>query len=1825
MVVGGTIAYWRLNRYVHTQLVPQVEASLLNLLDRPVEMGGVQGFSPIGIRFGPSVLPPTPEDRDQGQVDAVHVRFNPLDILLKKQLNLTLTLVSPELFIDQDHTGTWLYTQLQPVEPGPIQINLSHIALKNGTVALFPHIPQESGGEVGSTLAGAPDRFIVHDSPLQGVTLPSSEWFKTLDEPPVQFQKVSGSVQLRDENQIIDVDIKSKLQDPTQRQGRRLLNASGAIHVEGVVNTTTDDAPLFLGVLDTQRLPLTAIAPLVQSYLPPQVGTVTDGFLHSDVRIRVTGPTNNRPSSAFTPALTLWGDARIGDMAIQLPSLPNPLRQIKGQFVFKGERITLKSMRARYGDIRAIASGRLHLNDGYDLVATIPSVSLPQILASTEQDLPIETKGTFQSELKITGDLDNPEIAGTVTNKGTVLIDSLRLNQIQSRLKATLETIDINTLEAIPAVGGRLSGSGQVSLGDRPTLDLSLVAQELPGDKLLRQVLSQRLEEWFPDQTVDELLNWQNPATDTPDAPIRLGAIDSDIRITGPFSRLRTTAQIDAPQATFPTQGTLTFANQILSLEDWSTQFADGKAITTAAIDLNQQRWQGQVDLEQLALSQFPLNQIPWEQLPLDTIPPNPLISSAGIDPSSGKLDPRFTGSLDGTVNGSGRFDAFTPEAIALNGDLQLSNTPLLNTPLSTTFQWSGNQLQLDALETPILNAQGRIEVPFNGWVPTLGPFDLALTLQQLDLAQWALPAPESLTVTGLTDFEGRVFGTLDRPRVDGLMAFEGLTVNQIQFEPVAGPVQFSRDQGLAIDLRGNRDRIAATIDSTLRPVNFDLTHSLTAQTTTRIHGERTPNNPNLLLAEVEQFPLAALNLNPVSQLGSVGGILNSTVAINLANWDWQQANPLDTVAIEGNVAIAQPQLGYLGAECFQGNVRLANGVADLENGQLRLKRYTSSPADLSLPSACNQPLAINEGRYILNGRVAATPTLAFKGEIEVEQGHIQEWLRTLQFFDLEDLGRGLRPAPQYQAEEVRPFALPFARGHSSLRADSSSLQGTPRQGSANALPSNTNLLRQLQRYAEILALQDQKNRQQEQEFSLPQLQDLDGAFAGTIDVVATADAGLTADFALTGNDWTWGPYQSANQLTAIGEFANGTLTFLPLRFQSGDSRLNFAGSVGWGDDATGQFQATNVSVAWLRQFFKLPLNIDGNLNATAAITGNLQNPQARGNISLSDARLNREPIESATAQFTYRNARLGLLGDMQLQSSAPPAEASAELSEEPSAENGNTPASNPPADKLISLRGSLPYRLPQATVEPDRDDIDLNIALKDDGIGLLNLLNEHFFWEEGNGSITLDVGGTLRQTDEGLDFRPTIDGTAIVDEATFTAKVLPAPLTNVSGDIRFDGDRITVNTVEGRFSDGDFRAAGVIPLLNPFTPEELAVLLPNSLAEPTPNASDDGLPITTPSSEDQPRLPSQRLLALSLNDLEMNLKGLYNGGVDGLIDVRGTALAPELGGGIVLSNGRISLPDPEATAAAEAVAQEEEDNAWAGLITTPELTNLQVTLGRDLLITRLPILNFVATGNLNVNGPLQTDMSAIAPDGIITLHSGQVNLFTTQLNLDRSHNNTAIFRPELGSDPLLDVQLETSVLEDNRRRQPVATNLSQSEVADTSIGDLTQLQSIRIQAAVKGPASQLFNSIELTSSPSRSETEIVALMGGGFVDTLGRSEGFIGIANLAGTALFTSLQTLVSNAIGFSDFRIFPTVITDEDREEEGGGDVQTTSTLALAAELGVRLTNELSVSALQLLTVEEPTQYNLRYQLDDEILLRGSTNFSDDNRIVVEFETRF
>ena len=190
-----------------------------------------------------------------------------------------------------------------------------------------------------------------------------------------------------------------------------------------------------------------------------------------------------------------------------------------------------------------------------------------------------------------------------------------------------------------------------------------------------------------------------------------------------------------------------------------------------------------------------------------------------------------------------------------------------------------------------------------------------------------------------------------------------------------------------------------------------------------------------------------------------------------------------------------------------------------------------------------------------------------------------------------------------------------------------------------------------------------------------------------------------------------------------------------------------------------------------------------------------------------------------------------------------------------------------------------------------------------------------------------------------------------------------------------------------------------------------------------------------------------------------------------------------------------------------------------------------------------------------------------------------------------------------------------TSVLETTRI--PIESEFLPNEIRDNSNFDFGTIETIRVRAQVRGYASKLTENIQLSSVPPRSEREILALLGGGFVNTLGRGSTTLGLANLAGSAIFGGLQNILADTLGLSEFRLFPIALVDDEKK--------TRETLDIAAEVGFDLGDRFSFSTLQVLTRQEPTRFGVRYRINNNLIIRGSTNFNDDNRVIIEYEQRF
>ncbi len=702
-------------------------------------------------------------------------------------------------------------------------------------------------------------------------------------------------------------------------------------------------------------------------------------------------------------------------------------------------------------------------------------------------------------------------------------------------------------------------------------------------------------------------------------------------------------------------------------------------------------------------------------------------------------------------------------------------------------------------------------------------------------------------------------------------------------------------------------------------------------------------------------------------------------------------------------------------------------------------------------------------------------------------------------------------------------------------------------------------LYNELRRLSELRRWLNRETDRQQASNLIPELRNLQGDFGGEFSIASNPKTGLQSDFNIQGEKWQLERY-SLDKLQAKGNWRNGKLHLDPSIAKLQDSQLLLAGDFG-SERENANVKIENVPTAWLTSLVDLPVDINGKVNLTAQISGNSDNPRFTGAVSLSDAQLNQTQLKSVTGNFDYWDRRLNF-------------DSNATFAQTPLVSQTD----------LISLSGSIPYQLPFCNKPPISQELKIDLNLQNQGLQMLDVFSKkQLHWIDGQGKIALNIKGKMKPQG-GVDSL-TASGNATISKARIQSVAIPEPLRDVNGEIVFDFDRIDVRKLAGNLDKGKIAVTGVIPISDSFTID-----------------------------------PSNRLSVL-MTGLAIDLKEKYKGNVDGKLSIEGTALAPVLTGDIKLSNGQVFLPEaPNTTSTVLGIKP---------VVTTEEvipsslaLRHLQLTLGDNLQITRAPILNFIATGKLDIDGTLDN----IRPFGQVQLQKGAVNLFTTQFRLANGYPQTADFFPTLGTEPVLNLRLYAKTLESSASpltqrssiaKAPVGSEINQT--ADFYSTSLGSVQTVQVEARIAGLASQLTQRLELTSTPPRSQPEILLLLGGGLVERIGAGDNNIGlgIANLAGSTLLNSVQDRISDALSLSDFRLFPTITKDSKTSSN--------STLGIAAEVGLDITPKISTSVFKVLTNSELLQYSLRYRLNEQMLLRGSTNLYGENRAILEFEQRF
>lgn len=1789
LVLGGAVALggWVWSR---NYLAPWLSEQLSETLNRPVELGPVERVGLSGVRLGPSTIPATPTNPDTLSLEAVEVRFRLLDIW-RRELPLTVTLEQGELYLEQNADREWFDLDLNLPERDRdplIAVKLKTIDVKDGQLTMVPY------------LEGDLEPIEVAIADLQGQLQFSDTLIEVPEDPdsPLETQQLDLTLSGRSV-QGGRLDLKGAVLLPPDTESTGDQATAGTSADATAVPGSGLQANINLRAHEARA---TDFMPLVDSFLPrPLPVQFPTGLVSGQVDIE---------SGRGVPTRVV-GTARVKDGSLITQGLPETLENLEGDVRFRGRVIEFEGVTASLGALTAAAGGTLDLDEGYDLSGQVNPFTLAQMTELFEVALPVSTEGNFVADVTMTGPLGQPVIATDFSSQGTVLVDRVAFSDLEANTTLRGRNLAIDRLRALPQAGGTLTGSGSFSFGQPQQLALALTGDRIPADAIGQAY-------GLSDQ-------------------VALGPVFFEADIDGPLNQLSGTAAWRAPAGAYPARGDIALAGSTLRFTDTFVQVAGGTVAGQGTLANGQ--WNADLRAAGVQLSQLGarvegvasgvaqlsgnlqtpgLAGIAGEGNGAIALAGGTVLTRANLAGGQWNADLQgrdlqlaaFAPDLQGTAQGSFRLTGTTTNLTlaGVRGQGQLSLSDGLATaagrapqlaqvrePLTADLAWNGQSVLVQQASTAGIRANGFVTPRLSGpGAPAIANLDLNLDVNGYSLA--ALPVPAVLPLAGNAFFQGRLRGRPGALALNGNASLVGLSAGDLAFaSPLSGPVTYSQGGALAVDLTGGGDRVYVATAQGDRDLEFEVRGGAAlAQGFTQ--GDD-------LYATVENLPVDNLRLpqGGANGIGTVSGLVTSAeIVANLrqptlrASFDVQDPgvgylslpSATEIAAIDPNDPSAPERpMQVTRYSRLRGTVTYANNVVGLVGGVLE------SASGLS--------------RYLASGTYTLGAAPQINGELTVDNGQINEILQTLLIFERADFRLNLLRPPDW----FRP-ATP---------ADLASLEQVSQVGDRNA-----SLLDQLRRLAEVQELQDMLAAQAETA-PLPPLDEFVGGISGTVTASGEIPDGLDVTFDLAGADWVWGNPDGNNGATyridefiAQGSYQDSVLRVEPISLRSdfsgfsattqqGVALATLNGEVSFNPDdpidRTLRLEVSDVPVQALRQPLRLPDNFDGLISLGAIFSGSLAEPQVRGQLAVNEATINRNAIDLATANFGYDSGRLRLISRVAID----------DQDEDP-----------------LRLVASIPLQLPGINQRPETDDVSIALRMRDEGFALINLFTQAITWESGQASLDLAVDGRWpldRPIREALTTLQ-VTGSADLEGVTISARSLPEPLTNLRGRIQVveasggnasnslytNGLVLDVQNLQGDFSNGQVVAGGNLKLL-PSVQDLAPGLFDNGSAALSAEA--DG-----PQRGDNP-------FEITLDSIALDLRspaGTYRGQVDGNVVVGGSVflLPPLVYGEVRLSNGLLTLPDAEAGGGAPAnFATTREPRIFDPI--PPVLEDFQLVLANDVRLAIPGIVDVQAEGTLDLVGTAPN----IKPNGRINLPNGRISLVTTDFRLTGDENYAEFSDLDETIDPYLVATLSAAVPDSASAGNTLstATPFPRNEISVSRIDQLglTQagVQTVRIRAVVNGRASRVVNlqGVELSSTPPRSEGEIVALISGGFLTALestlgsvsGGGDGFQGLLAFAGTALLNNLQNFLGSGLERTELRLF----SASPPGQQGGG-------LDIGGEVGFNFSPTISASVQKIFTNVTPAVFSVRYRITDQITVRATTSyeqFNENTGAVLEF----
>ncbi|MBE9047049.1 hypothetical protein IQ255_22060 [Pleurocapsales cyanobacterium LEGE 10410] len=1735
-LIGGTVAiaavgslgYWGVRVLVKQKLPPFLETQIGKIIERPIDLGEVEGFSLNSITFGETVIPPTATDPDKVTVEQVRVGFNIFPVLFRRTLPLDVALVEPDVYLEQERDGEWInldFLQSDPnqEEKDPLIYFDVDVDLEQADITAVPYEQNPLQIQVdGSGRFHQKKEFLAYDLEAAIAQAKASiEGETKLDTGSTDTKLLVQDLALSDAATLLPfpVEIDAGTLNADLDINIPSFEEITAANVQGTVNLDN-----LQGEVTSLNSPIAAESKLNFSGRNAEVEQTQASL--GDITAQIDGRVN----------LDTGYDLNVSILPFQLASLPDNLAQqlpvdlagvIEAQIKLRGA-IKDPQLTGNFNSTQTVTIAQTPFERiSADFRADLAKVVLENVQITPVAGGNITAEGTIETNLRQAFENEQPIEAIKMPLAFSFQAD-LPTQELISPYYQLPQQVAVGDLEAQGQIDGTLddpkalvkwniaevdadnledvAGSGELVLADR---ELSLRDTEITyGDGRADLEANANLDNQQWQASLDA-----NSLNLTPFLA----------QFSNPNINLNRPVAIDTAQANF--QGRLDRLNveNIQGTADLNLDVDDGDVAVNSQIDSG--NIQAKAVTSKIKLDPF----IPG--LPLDAAIESGTITAAGEvkqllafqdDPSLNSLDAQADLNLrvDGeavAVNSqinSGRIQA-NANTSQIDLNRVLPNLPVPASIRSSRVTASGELQQLLTFaENPNLStvnarvdadlgvAEGTVKaianLNNNQWQANVNANNISSQILLDKFAPSNLASVEVDNINAQADLSGSINPVINN-QVNVPVAVNRFTINSgAQNVNARGNLTLSNITS-NLDVASNLD-LNANLDFDRLPID-------------RIVASASQNNPliaenvNIAGQAVFDGQLQGQQLlsAPTENLSLTGDLRLLDFAFNNIAFDPVMAGqvnlqPQQEIAL--NLQGEQDVIAARVVPCTASNCKLPYLPTNLE---LRQGEDTAQPViatgdrngDLFSLDINNFPLALLN---LAPGKVAGIEG-ALQGKTT---GAVDLDLYTLAAagnISVDDPGVGYIQADRFNADfnydpanniaEVTTASLDLGNSEYNLNAavDLASGQidgrlGIPQAYIQDALTTlrwftiqDVASLFNLPDYAEPAAIKP-----------APEKETVDKSIARKLNQLRQVNSQIQAN--------------------AAAQEAGSIPTELDIQGQY-DGEIIIGGTI---QTPQAEFRVEGSSWQWQpkpaypdivnplglvieeSQYISIPmLLVAGNLVGTTVALD-------KAAIQVQDAMLSLEgqlSPEQLNTKFVVANLTVDNIGNFieipvdvageinTIGTIAGPLnnpQLAGKIAFTDGAFNGNIlPAEiagnyqyngsqlafNTTAPDAIQIKATVPYPI----VPGKNDRLTASADLETEAFVFLDALSQNYLnWVGGKGNAQLEANARLDLEREGIIYDLDADGVVNLEDAQVLVQTpfFSEPFIG-TGKITLNNQIVNVETLNATFADKDLSATGRLPILT-------AV---NNLDNP---------------------------LTIDLPPGEIEIDQLYQGGLRGEVTVTGASRKPIIGGQVSLEDGQVSIPKSDTPDQEEVVrlARSQVANAIAGTTATSPtnqssgtsssfittLDDFQVNL-QDFRLEQSPLYSFQLQGDLTLNGTVD-EPSNIIPQGRLLLTRADVDLFSSSFNAARNRDNTIVFTPEAGVfNPQLDIVLRTEVEDvDEQEFNDLRLAESNSNEINDPLSEGDNSETVRISLVIDGETQEILpnlgpNSINCNIRPN--------------------------------------------------------------------------------------------------------------------------------------------